>query len=75
MTCSQPTLEAEFHATPHYCLRELGIIDTDSRGGKNYQLFRQALARLAAVTYQCDRFYDPIRREHADVSFGFLSYR
>lgn len=75
LTCSQPKLEPEFHATPHYCLRELGVIDTDSRGGKNYQLFRQALARLAAVTYQCDRFYDPIRREHADVSFGFLSYR
>ncbi len=74
LTCAQPTLEAEFHATPHFCLRELGVIDTGSRGGKNYQLFRQALARLAAVTYQCDRFYDPVRREHADVSVGFLSY-
>lgn len=33
-----------------------------------------SLARLAAVVYQNDRFYDPIRSEHRKVSFGFLSY-
>jgi hypothetical protein len=26
------------------------------------------------VRYRCDRFYDPIRREHRQVSFGFFSY-
>jgi len=76
LTFSQPHPAIDFYATPYYCLRQLACIDSESRhgGGKNYQLFREALTRLAAVTYYNDRFYDPVRGEHRDVAFGFLSY-
>jgi hypothetical protein len=78
LTLSQPEPSFEFYATPYYCLTELGVIATKSgrerRGGKDYALFREALARLATVTYLCDRFYDPVRGEHRNVAFGFLSY-
>lgn len=67
--------ETEFHATPHYCLRHLGLIDAGSRrGGRQYQRFQEAIERLSAVRYCCDRFYDPVRAEHRKVSFGLLSY-
>jgi hypothetical protein len=73
---AQPEPAIEFHATPHYCLRQLGLIDPLlHRGGKTYELFRSAIERLSAVTYQNSGFYDPVRAEHAEVSFGFLSYR
>lgn len=76
LTLCQTDPEPHFAATPHYCLRQLGVIDARGRrGGKNYQLFRQTLKRLAAATYENDAFYDPIRGEHASVAFGFLSYR
>lgn len=76
LTLSQPQPTVEFTATPHYCLRQLGLIgNTLCRGGKTYDLFRSAIERLSAVTYQNDRFYDPVRSEHCEVSFGFLSYR
>lgn len=75
ITLSQPESEPEFHATPHYCLRQLGLIDQHARrGGRQYQQFADSLARLAAVIYQNERFYDPVRAEHRRVSFGFLSY-
>ena len=75
LTLSQPQPGPEFHATPHYCLRQLGIIDQQARrGGRQYAQFAQALERLSAVTYQNDGFYDPLRREHRRVGFGFLSY-
>ena len=75
VTLSQPDVESELHATPHYFLRQLGLIDQHARrGGRQYQQFSDSLARLAAVVYQNDRFYDPIRAEHRKVSFGFLSY-
>lgn len=78
LTLSQAEPSVEFYATPHYCLSELGVIDKGagqgSRGGKNYLLFREAIARLATVTYVNDRFYDPVRGEHRSVAFGFLSY-
>ena len=75
LTLSQPDPSVEFHATPHYCLGELGVIDgAKGRGGKNYALFRQAITRLAAVTYLNDHFYDPVRGEHREVAFGVLSY-
>lgn len=71
--CVSP--QTEFHATPHYCLRNLGLIDAGSRrGGRQYQRFQEALERLSAVHYSCDRFYDPIRAEHRKVGFGLLSY-
>ena len=78
LSLSQPEPASEFYATPHYCLTELGVIEAGAgrggRGGKSYVLFRQALARLAAVTYVNDHFYDPVRGEHRSVAFGFLSY-
>ncbi|MCY2994814.1 MAG: hypothetical protein NTY19_44180 [Planctomycetota bacterium] len=74
LALAQPEPQIEFQATPHFCLRELGLISPDSKGGKSYRLFRDALRRLAAVRYQNERFYDPVRREHREVSFGLLSY-
>ena len=72
---SQRKPAIDFYATPYYCLRQLGCIDAGAkRGGKNYELFRNALRRLAAVSYFNSAFYDPLRREHRDVAFGFLSY-
>ncbi len=76
LTFSQPQPGIEFPATPHYCLRQLGLIEPGApHGGENYRLFREAIERLSAVTYQNDGFYDPIRGEHCRVSFGFFSYR
>ena len=74
LTFAQPEPQIEFQATPHFCLRKLGIISPDSKGGKSYRLFREALRRLSAVHYQNERFYDPIRREHRTVSFSLFSY-
>ncbi|MBN9519852.1 hypothetical protein J0H58_15225 [bacterium] len=67
--------DGEFHATPHYCLRRLGLVDQrGNRGGRQYQQFADALDRLAAVSYASDAFYDPVRAEHRRVRFRFLSY-
>jgi 5-hydroxyisourate hydrolase-like protein (transthyretin family) len=74
ITLSQADASFDFYATPHYCLKQLGCLSQQSKGGKNYAQFREAIQRLAAVRYQNDRFYDPIRGEHRAVSFGFLSY-
>jgi hypothetical protein len=74
LALAQPEPQIEFQATPHFCLRELGLISPDSKGGKSYRLFRDALRRLAAVRYQNERFYDPVRREHREVTFGLFSY-
>ena len=73
LTFQQPEPSTELYATPHYILKELACLESE-KGGKNYHLFRQALARLADVTYKNERFYDPIRGEHREVSFGLLSY-
>ncbi len=72
LTVSQPERSNELHATPHYCLKQLGALST--KGGKNYELFRAAIRRLSSVFYQNDGFYDPVRVEHRDVAFHFLSY-
>lgn len=62
-------------ATPHYLLRQLGLIDQRTRrGGRQYQQFAAAIERLSFVRYKSDRFYDPVRAEHRAVSCGFLSY-
>ena len=75
LTFAQPEPDAELYATPHYVLRQLGVIDKGARrGGRQYDQFREAIERLSAVTYRNDRFYDPVRAEHRRVSFGFLSY-
>src|SRR5262245_48187573 len=75
LTFAQQEPCVSLHATPHYCLRQLGVIDQHgSRGGEQYRQFEKAIERLSQVTYLNDRFYDPIREEHRRVSFGFLSY-
>jgi hypothetical protein len=75
LTLSQKQPGTDFYATPHFCLRQLGCIEQGSdKGGETYRLFRDAIYRLSAVTYQSDRFYDPLRGEHRRVGFGFLSY-
>jgi hypothetical protein len=71
---SQPEPKPDLLATPYYCLRHLGIVSAKKRGVRKYDLFRSALKRLAAMRYQCDAFYDPVRGEHRAVSFGLLSY-
>jgi len=76
LTFSQPAPSADFYATPYYCLRQLGCIAPHdaASGGRNYALFRAAIGRLATVSYRNDHFYDPVRGEHRQVGFGFLSY-
>jgi len=75
LTLRQSEPAPEFHATPHFCLRQWGLIDTKARrGGRQYQQFAAAIERLSVVKYLNDRFYDPIRAEHRQVSFGFFSY-
>ncbi len=74
LTFRQAAPTFQFCATSHYCLKQLGCISSTSKGGKNYAQFRQSLERLASATYQNDAFYDPVRCEHREVSFGILSY-
>jgi hypothetical protein len=75
LTFAQPEPGTEFQATPHYCLRKLGLIESNaSKGGKDYRLFRETVRRLSRVIYENTGFYDPIRGEHRDVAFGFLKY-
>lgn len=76
LTLSQGQTETELHATPHFCLRQLGLVDAGNRrGGRQYQQFAAAVERLCWVRYGCDAFYDPVRAEHCQVRFGFFSYR
>lgn len=66
---------AEIVATPHWILRQLGVINQGSkRGGRQYKQFADALRRLSVVNYLSDGFYDPVRAEHRRVSFQFFSY-
>ena len=75
LTLVQPDSDGQLYATPHYCLRQLGLIDQKSRrGGRQYQHFASALERLSTVSYQNTAFYDPVRREHRNVSLRFFSY-
>lgn len=75
LTFAQPDSEPEFQATPHYCLRRLGVISEAGRkGGKEYRLFRASVRRLAGVLYESNSFYDPVRQERRDVAFGLLKY-
>ncbi len=75
LTLLQPDPQPELFATPHWCLRQLGVINQiNKRGGRQYQQFAEAIRRLSTVTYMSDAFYDPIRSEHRRVSFRFFSY-
>lgn len=71
---AQPEPSPDFQATPYWCLKQLGIIHPGKKGSEEFRMFREALRRLAGVRYTCDAFYDPLRHEHREVSFGFLSY-
>ena len=64
----------ELLATPHRCLRQLGLVDGHQNQGKRYQIFREAVRRLSGVVYRNSAFYDPVRSEHRDVAFGLLKY-
>ena len=73
--CRSRSRCVEFHATPHYCLRRLNVVDQHARrGGRQYRQFTQAIERLSLIRYRNDSFYDPVRGEHRRVSFGFFSY-
>ena len=74
LALSQQEPSPDFQATPYWCLKQLGIVHSTKKGSEEYRLFREAIKRLAGVRYECDAFYDPIRHEHREVSFGFLSY-
>lgn len=75
LTLIQPDQTPELFATPHWFLRQLGVINTGTkRGGRQYQQFADAIRRLSAVMYLSDAFYDPVRAEHRRVSFRFFSY-
>jgi hypothetical protein len=70
LTFAQPQPEPDFYASARFCLRHLGL----TQGGKSVKLLREAIHRLGAVSYRNKTFYDPVRKEHRDVGFGFLSY-
>jgi hypothetical protein len=75
LTLADESNGGELHATRHYFLRRLGVIDANSRrGGRQYQQFTDAIDRLAAVQYFSDGFFDPIRSEHVRIKFQFFSY-
>lgn len=74
LTFSQPEPSFDFYATPHWCLKQLGIVDRQNQQQKRYAIFREAVRRLSGVVYENDRFYDPLRGEHRDVTFGFLKF-
>ena len=75
LTLSQLDDRSDLIATPHWCLKQLGVVNSRSgRGGEQYRLFRDALRRLSVTSYLCDAFYDPVRAEHREVSFHFFSY-
>ena len=74
LALSQPEPNPDFHATPYWCLKQLGLVTATKKGSEEYRQFRESLRRLAGVRYECNKFYDPIRHEHREVSFGFLSY-
>lgn len=64
----------EFYATPYWILRQLGRISSTKKGSKEFKLFRESIRRLAGVRYRNTAFYDPIRGEHREVSFGLLNF-
>lgn len=74
LTFAQPEPTTDFYATPHWCLKQLRLVDAKQEQGTRYQLFRDAIRRLAGVVYENNHFYDPLRGEHRQVAFGLLKY-
>ncbi len=64
----------DFYATPYWILKQLGRITPTKKGSEEFRLFRESIRRLAGVRYHNSAFYDPIRGEHREVSFGLLNY-
>ncbi|MBX3416733.1 MAG: hypothetical protein KF851_03950 [Pirellulaceae bacterium] len=63
----------DFYSTPYWILRHLGRITPTKKGSREFQLFRDSLQRLAGVRYHSTAFYDPLRGEHREVSFGLAT--
>ncbi len=74
LTLANPNSGGYFCATRHYILKQLGVLRGGKRGGRQYSDFSSTLERLSSIRYLNDGFYDPIRAEHRNVSFGFFSY-
>jgi len=75
ITLADADSDGELHVTRHFLLRQLGLINAQSRrGGRQYHQITKAIERIAAVQYFNDSFYDPIRSEHRNINFGFFSY-
>ena len=68
---SEPETDINFYASARYILSSLGMA---GQGGSMVHHLRSTIQRLATVTYRNDKFFDPIRNEHRDVTFGFLKY-
>ena len=74
LALAQPDASSDFYGTPYYCLKQLGILHPGRNGSEEFKQFREAIRRIAGVRYSCTAFYDPLRHEHREVSFGFVSY-
>lgn len=74
LALSQKDASPDFFATPYWILRQLGRVSSTKKGSSAFELFRASIRRLAGVRYENSAFYDPIRSEHRQVSFGFLNY-
>lgn len=69
LTMEREDSDAKLIATPYWFLKRLGL----PTGGRQYQLFRDALDRLASASYHCDHFYNPLTQAHEFVTFGFFN--
>lgn len=74
LALSQPEPSPDFYATPYWVLCQLGKITPAKKGSEAFRLMRESVERLSGVRYQNSAFYDPIRSEHRQVSFGLLNY-
>ena len=67
---SEKEPDPNYYASARYLLERLGL----SQGGKSTENLRNAIHRLGNVRYRNGEFYDPVRKEHRDIGFGFWSY-
>jgi hypothetical protein len=74
LALAQPEPSPDFYATPYWVLCQLGKITPAKKGSEAFRLMRESVGRLSGVRYQNSAFYDPIRSEHRQVSFGLLNY-
>lgn len=69
VTLNSSDADSRLLATPHWCLKQLGL---PTSGGRQYAAFRDSLDRLACLAYHCDNFYNPIKKTHEFATFGFF---